>query len=91
MEHTFDYAAGVDLLGRWWNGHWGRLARRDIWLSRTTTWQVTARRGDPQHGQVLRFEFDDEQQARAMVARLQDADPTGRWRQQDPDRAAPPP
>jgi hypothetical protein len=19
-------------IGHWWNGHWGRLARRDVWL-----------------------------------------------------------
>jgi hypothetical protein len=83
--------ARVDVLERWWNGHWGSMARRDIWLSRTTTWTVTARRGNAEKDAVLRWTFDNEEQARAMVARLQKADPSGSWREQDPDRAAPPP
>jgi hypothetical protein len=36
----------VDLIERWWNGRWGRLARRDIWLKRSTTWRLEARQGD---------------------------------------------
>lgn len=91
LERVCDYARAVDLLGRWWNGHWGRLARRDIWLSRTVQWQVTARRGNSEVGQVLRWEFDDETAARTMVARLQAAPGSGSWREQDPSRAAPPP
>lgn len=91
LARAFDYARAVDLLGRWWNGRWGRLARRDIWLSRTVQWQVTARRGNSETGEVLRWHFDSEQQARDMVVRLQTAPDSGDWREQDASRAAPPP
>jgi hypothetical protein len=36
----------VQLVQRWWNGRFGRLARRDIWLEQDTTWQVRSRKGD---------------------------------------------
>lgn len=81
----------MDVLGRWWNGSWGRLARRDIWLSRTVQWQVTARRGNSENGRVVQWEFDSEDAAREMVTRLQLASDSGSWREQDPSRAAPPP
>ena len=35
-----------ELIGRWWDGRFGRLALRDFWLYRTTTWRVESREGD---------------------------------------------
>ena len=72
------------MLARWWNGAWGRVGRRDIWLS--TTYRVTARQGDSESGKVLRWEFTSEAEARAMVARLQRAPGPGEWREMRPIR-----
>jgi hypothetical protein len=36
----------VEVRGRWWNGSWGRMARRDIWLlSDGRLWRVRGRLG----------------------------------------------
>jgi hypothetical protein len=71
----------VELRGRWWNGRFGRLARRDIWLrSDGTTWRVEARAGD---GDSRKWEHDyvDEHEARAVIAEMMDrtGGPAG-WR-----------
>jgi hypothetical protein len=63
----------AELVGRWWNGVWGRLARRDFWLSRETRWQVVAREGDSETGRVMRWEFATEDEARETVRRLRAA------------------
>ncbi|MFI7650520.1 hypothetical protein ACIBTZ_31255 [Micromonospora sp. NPDC049460] len=67
---------------RWWNGIWGRLARRDVWLIRRTRWTVVARAGDTETGKVLRWEFETEPEALRMVDRLLRADGAGQWREQ---------
>lgn len=69
---------------RWWNGVWGRLARRDVWLVRHTRWKVIARAGDTETGKMLRWEFETEREAMLMVDRLLRADVAGQWREQDP-------
>jgi hypothetical protein len=69
----------MDLVGRWWNGQYGRLARRDIWLtSDGRTWHVRARQGD-NDGREIHYDFDREYEAAAMVDRLRKAVP-GRWK-----------
>ncbi|MFI6129448.1 hypothetical protein [Micromonospora sp. NPDC051141] len=82
-----------EIVRRWWNGAWGRLARRDVWLVRQTTWQVVARAGDTETGKVLRWTYDSPGEAEAMVDRLLRAESTGRWREQHggppPDRSGP--
>ncbi|MET8912403.1 hypothetical protein [Micromonospora sp. NPDC004551] len=78
-----------EVVRRWWNGIWGRLTRRDVWLVRETRWTVMARAGDTESGKVLRWEFDSEPQALEMVDRLLRADTAGQWREQD--RGTPPP
>ncbi|MDZ5447767.1 hypothetical protein U2F26_34540 [Micromonospora sp. 4G57] len=80
-----------DVAGRWWNGILGRLTRRDVWLTREVRWKVVARAGDSETGQVLRWEFDTDTEARAMVERLLTTDAGGTWRQQAGDAASPPP
>jgi hypothetical protein len=80
----------VDLAGRWWNGAWGRLARRDVWLLRETRWLVVARQGDSDTGKVMDWEFEKEGDARSMVHRLLDADGPGRWREMNVEGMAPP-
>ncbi|WP_433299662.1 hypothetical protein ACQP2F_00410 [Actinoplanes sp. CA-030573] len=76
----------MTVLGRWWNGVWGRLARRDIWL--TVSYRVTARQGDTETGKVLCWDFDSEEDARAMIERLTHSPGPGEWREMDPARAA---
>lgn len=71
-----------EVVRRWWNGSWGRLARRDVWLVRQTRWKVIARSGDSETGKVLRWEFDTQQDADLMVERLLRADTAGQWREQ---------
>lgn len=70
-----------EVVGRWWNGVWGRLARRDVWLVRQTRWKVIARAGDSETGQVLRWEFDSQAEAQAMIDRLLRAPSPGSWRE----------
>ncbi|WP_199716616.1 hypothetical protein [Micromonospora musae] len=79
-----------ELVGRWWNGVWGRLTRRDVWLAREVRWHVIARAGDSETGTVLRWQFDTEDEARMMVRRLVRAD-GGQWREQTGTAATPPP
>ncbi|WP_247663590.1 hypothetical protein [Micromonospora sp. U21] len=67
--------------------HWGRLGRRDVWLTREVRWQVVARAGDSENGRVLRWEFDTEADALAIVKRLLAADAGGQWRKQAGDSA----
>ncbi|MEU7171471.1 MULTISPECIES: hypothetical protein [Micromonospora] len=77
-----------EVVRRWWNGRWGRLARRDVWLVRQTRWSVIARAGDSETGKVLRWDFDTQRDAGLMVERLLRADTAGQWREQQP-RATP--
>ncbi|MFI7208077.1 hypothetical protein [Micromonospora aurantiaca (nom. illeg.)] len=72
---------GVDeVVRRYWNGIWGRLARRDVWLVRQTRWKVVARSGDSETGRILRWEFDSQAEAQEMVDRLLRAHSPGSWR-----------
>ncbi|MFG1952493.1 hypothetical protein [Micromonospora sp. NPDC048830] len=74
-----------EVVRRWWNGSWGRLARRDVWLVRQTRWKVIARAGDTETGKVLlRWEFETEREAARMVDRLLRADTAGQWREHQP-------
>ena len=60
----------VETRGRWWNGRYGRLARRDVWLkSDGAAWRVEARDGDGD-ARVWGRNYPDETAARAMVAEL---------------------
>jgi hypothetical protein len=70
----------VELVGRWWNGIWGQLARRDIWLYSETVWHVHAREGDTGNSHELKWSYPDEGPARAMVDRLIRAPGPGEWR-----------
>jgi hypothetical protein len=60
----------MDLVGRWWNGRWGRLGRRDIWLRRRTVWEVEARHGETDDGKSQHWEFTNDDEALIMVNRL---------------------
>lgn len=75
--------AGVaeEVAQRWWNGLWGRLSRRDVWLIRQTRWKVVARAGDTETGKKLLWTYDSRDEADAMVDRLLRADAVGQWRE----------
>jgi hypothetical protein len=67
------------VVGRWWNGLWGRLARRDIWLaSDGRSWLVRFREGGDD-GREGEFAFADEAEARRLVQRLMETAP-GDWK-----------
>ncbi|MET8198561.1 hypothetical protein [Micromonospora taraxaci] len=69
----------MDVQGRWWNGVWGRMGRRDIWLmSDGDCWIVRGRLGGDE-GQEVRHQFDDEHRARDVVGRMM-ALSAGTWR-----------
>jgi hypothetical protein len=91
LVRVFEYAGVVAVVRRWWNGIWGRLARRDIWLIRQTRWLVRARQGDAESGRVLWWHYDTRQQAEAMVERLIQADGSGSWRELPTDTRQPDP
>jgi hypothetical protein len=55
------------LLGRSWNGRYGRLARRDIWLHREQTWRVEARQGDGDSA-VWSHDYPTEAEARDAIS-----------------------
>ncbi|MGC5309993.1 hypothetical protein [Micromonospora zamorensis] len=84
IEHVYDPGVMEEVVRRWWNGVWGRLTRRDVWLIRETRWLVVARTGDTETGKVLRWTYDSQDDATRMVDRLLRADSAGRWREQQP-------
>lgn len=63
----------------WWNGTWGRLARRDVYLFEDGgTWWVEARQGGAE-GRCRRYEFGDEDTALDCVRGL--LTQPGDWRE----------
>ncbi|GAA4565035.1 hypothetical protein GCM10023176_12220 [Micromonospora coerulea] len=69
----------MEVRGRWWNGSWGRMARRDIWLlADGRLWRVRGRLGGD-GGQEVSYDFPDEPSARSMVGRMMKTS-AGTWR-----------
>lgn len=67
---------------RWWNGSFGRLARRDIWLRTTDDdgrWDVWIRDGGTE-GRNSHTEYETEQEARTALQKLINGQPQSRWR-----------
>lgn len=64
----------------WWNGTWGRLARRDIYLRSQTVWRVELRQGGAE-GRTKEWTFDSEAQARELIDQAIAAGQSGVWRQ----------
>jgi hypothetical protein len=81
----------MELVQRWWNGKWGRLARRDVWLEQDSTWHVHARQGgvdSPTKDKT--WTFANRAEADDMVRRLLAAEPTDDWRDITEISAKPP-
>ena len=78
----------VELIGRWWNGKYGRTARRDVWLYRASRdgFVVHARHGGSE-GELRRWPAMREYEARNLVDRLKES-AGGDWR--DLSRLYPP-
>ena len=63
----------------WWNGKWGRLARRDVLLYEDGgQWWVEAREGGAEGRGIMR-DYPDEDTAMECVRGLIDG--TDRWRE----------
>ena len=63
-------------MGRYWNGTFGRMARRDIWLTAGADgWYVRAREGGEDGKEIPERTFADEEQARNFVRRLMVSSP----------------
>jgi hypothetical protein len=70
----------VQQVGRWWNGRWGRLARRDIWLKQKHVWRVEARTGDGD-AHVWTHGYPTEAEARTVIRAMIDRNGgPGEWR-----------
>ncbi len=70
----------MELLGKWWNSRWGRLARLDIWLYRDgEQYLVQARKGDSESPSRT-WTYACEPDARAMVQQLIDTGGDG-WQE----------
>jgi hypothetical protein len=69
----------VELVQRWWNGRFGRLARRDVWLEQGTVWRVRARQGDGD-SPMKTWTFTNRAEADVLVQRLVTAEPADGWR-----------
>jgi hypothetical protein len=62
----------------WWNGKWGRLARRDVEIHHEPeSWTVEARQGGPE-GEASRWTAPTEAEARTIAQQLMQTDE--RWR-----------
>ncbi|GIH16091.1 hypothetical protein [Rugosimonospora africana] len=67
----------------WWNGKWGRIARRDVFLSlddETGLWWVEAREGGSE-GTPIRRKFDCEPDAVRHVGLLTRDSTIDNWRE----------
>jgi len=80
LEHPFDPVVVGELVGHWWNGKWGSIARRDIRLEYAErSWLLEAKEGDRVIGRWL---YDSEERARADVQQLVDTDEMkAEWRE----------
>lgn len=68
----------MEQVARWWNGNYGRLGRRDVYLRRGTLWEVEAREGGAE-GRSKVFRFDTEDEAMGFLKRCLEG--PGNWRQ----------
>jgi hypothetical protein len=69
----------VETLEHWFNGLWGTMSRRDIWLRHNPSgplWEIEAR----QAGQTAFAEYGSERAARRVLGDLLSGGP-GQWRQ----------
>src|SRR5688500_7408447 len=70
------YGRRMEPVGKWWNGTWGRLARRDVFLRVGTLWEVEAREGGAD-GRSRIWRFLSEEEARAFAERCMTR--PGKW------------
>lgn len=78
----FAMVEGVPTVERWWNGRWGKLARRDVVLRQRGAWFVVeAWQGGPD-STPRTWTFPNEDQASAWLRRCLD-DGLGGWQRVD--------
>jgi hypothetical protein len=62
----------VEQRKHWWNGHWGRLARRDVFLRTDGDQWLVEQRAGGSEGRSRFFEFASEDDAYDVVRVLLD-------------------
>lgn len=68
------------LVEHWWNGAWGKMARRDVWLrSGVGDWTVEICMGGLDSGTRREWRYPHEDAARAQLRRCLDTGGT-EWR-----------
>lgn len=65
----------------WWNGKWGRLARRDVYIRHTPTGVELELREGGYDGRSARAAFPTEADAIAEAQRHMQPHPTDHWRE----------
>ena len=80
MRPGYDYR----LVERWWNGVWGRLSQKRIWLwTNGEIWRVEARKGDGD-ADVWGKDFVSELEARLLVREMRERNPRDEWKELPP-------
>jgi hypothetical protein len=67
------------VIARWWNGHWGGMAKRDIKLTRETDGTLLLRWWGRDVDQQRTFPADQQAEATTWVLGLIDRDGGGGW------------
>jgi hypothetical protein len=75
----------METAGRWWNGSFGTMSRRDIYLRTSAVWTVELRQGGSDGRSNVR-RFGSEAEARAFVKQCQIG--PGHWRELAVDQPA---
>lgn len=66
----FDSVTGVEQRKHWWNGSWGRLGRRDVFLRVDADQWIVEQRAGGAEGVSRWYEFDSEDAALDLVQAL---------------------
>jgi hypothetical protein len=64
----------------WWNGKWGRLARRDVIIHHEEKWYVEAREGGPE-GRSKFYPANDADDALSQAERFIKTPDGAKWRE----------
>lgn len=66
------------MIGRWWNGSWGRWSRKDVWVEELDDGMLEVRWRHGIDSTAARLVTDDPERVRALVRELL-SDPADEW------------